>query len=376
MTVSTEAHEPADGADRQLAPAVVRHVTHTLLTAAPGASALAIGLHHRGRRATVVCGTTAHHGGVPASAATRFEIGSVTKTFTALLLAEQAARGELHLDDPLARHLPAGAASPACRRSLTLTHLATHTSGLPSTPPGLPRFLPALFSSLFGTPLLSPMAAAYAAYSPDHALRALARARLHARPGTRVRYSNYAVGLLGHVLPTAAGGSPYPELLAARVLRPLRLRDTGCTATGPPGATEATGYWHHRAQPSLRMPALTAAGELRSSARDLLTFTEALIDPDSVNGLPHTLHTALHDVLRPRLRVPRRTTLLALLWHIRPRPDGSQLYFHTGGTFGFSTFIGFNPQHGTALVALANTCAHRRNRLVQHAHDALIGLHS
>ncbi|MER6090031.1 serine hydrolase domain-containing protein [Streptomyces bluensis] len=375
MTALTETGSLADDADRRLAPALVRQATHHLLSAAPGASTIAVGLHREGRRATVVRGATAHHGGVPATAATRFEIGSATKTFTALLLAEQAARGELNLDDSLARHLPAVATGPAARHTITLTHLATHTSALPGTPPGLPRLLPALCGPLLQAPLPSRMTAAYAAYTPDHALRALGRTRLRARPGTRVRYSNYAVGLLGQALSAAAGGIPYPDLLDTRVLRPLGLRETDCTTTAPSGTTQATGYWHHRAQPPLRMPALTASGELRSSTRDLLTVTEALIDPASATGVPPSLHTALRDVQRPRLRIPRGTTLLALVWNIRPRPDGSHLYFHTGGTFGFSTFIGFNPHHRTALVALANTSAHRRNNLVQQAYNTLIDLH-
>ncbi|MFH9657051.1 serine hydrolase domain-containing protein [Streptomyces sp. NPDC017248] len=365
----TSRGDAGDDPDAWLDPALVRQITGSLLTAAPGASAIAVGLHRQGRRALAVRGHTAHRGGVPATAATRFETGSLTKTFTALLLAEQAAAGELHLDDPLARHLPSGCAAP-----ITLTHLATHTSGLPNVPPGLPRLLPTLAGSLLKAPW-PPMATAYAAYSPEQALCTLAQIRLRARPGSRVHYSNYAVGLLGQALPTAAAGMPYPDLLEARVLRPLDLRDTSVSPHPPPGTRQATGYWRRHAQPPLRMPALTASGELRSSARDLLTVTEALINPEHPAGLPPTLRTALREVQRPRLRLPRHNTLLALVWNIRPRRDGSHLYFHTGGTFGFTTFVGFNPSHRTALVVLANSAADRRNDMVQHAYDTLIDLH-
>ncbi|MEU1054522.1 serine hydrolase domain-containing protein [Streptomyces sp. NPDC005876] len=354
--------------------ALERHVTRGLLSAMPDASAVAVALHRRGRRALVVRGRTAHRGGVPATADTRFEVGSLTKTFTALLLAEQAARGELGLDDPLARHLPAGTAVPHRGTPITLTHIATHTSGLPGVPPAFPRLLPALSAVLLQAPWCA-LSGAYAAYRSEQALRALGHIRLAARPGSRVRYSNYAVGLLGQALPTAAAGLPYPDLLRTRVLHPLGLRDTTTAAHPPPGTSQAIGYWRRRPQPPLRMPAFTASGELRSSARDLLTLTEALITPDSLPGLPHALRAALREVQRPRLRLPRRRGMLALIWNIRPRPDGSHLYFHTGGTFGFTAFAGFSPEHRTALVVLANTSAGRRNDIVQQAYTTLTGLH-
>ncbi|MES4906922.1 MULTISPECIES: serine hydrolase domain-containing protein [unclassified Streptomyces] len=350
-----------EGADHLLAPATVRRATRMLLSAAPGASAIAVGLHREGRRALVVRGHIAHHSHVPADADTRFEAGSLTKTFTALLLAEQAARGDLGHHDPLARHLPAATRLPAGGAAITLTHLATHTSGLPRLPPGLLRSAAPLF---FTNP--------YAAFTPDDVLRALARTRLRAAPGSRMRYSNFGLGLLGHALTGAAGGTPYPALLDARVLRPLGLRDSGCAASAAEGGTQATGYWYGRARPPFRMPGLPAAGALRASARDLLTLIEALLDPDSAD-VPAALRTALRDVTRPRVRLPNGRGL-SLVWNIRRRPDGSHLYHHSGATRGFTAFAGFNRRHSTALVALANTTPGPGNALTQEAYNALIGL--
>jgi CubicO group peptidase (beta-lactamase class C family) len=352
-----------DDAEHLLAPATVRQAMRTLLRAAPTASTIAVGLHSKGRRTLVVRGHTAHHGGVPADADTRFEVGSLTKTFTALLLAEQAAHGELDLGDPLAHHLPAGTVLPSGGTAITLTHLATHTSGLPRLPPGL---LTSAVPQLFANP--------YADFSTDDVLHALTRTRLRARPGTRVRYSNFGVGLLGHALTGAAGNLSYPTLLDGRVLTPLGLHHTSCATAAPTGGTQATGYWHRRARPPFLIPGLPAAGALRSSARDLLTVTEALLDPVSAE-VPSTLRTALREVLRPRLRLPRGSSL-ALLWNIRPRRDGSHLYHHSGGTRGCTAFAGFNPHHRTALVALANTAPGVGNTLVQAAYTALLALHS
>ncbi|MGK5640004.1 serine hydrolase domain-containing protein [Streptomyces sp. URMC 126] len=356
---------PDSEAGRLHPTAPVHRELRALLLAAPRASTVAVGLHHSGRRAFLVRGTTAHHGGLPADAGTRFEIGSLTKTFTALLLAEQAARGELGLADPLGRHLPAvprvhGAA-------IALTHLATHTSGLPRLPPGLLR-------SAVPRLLTNP----YAGFGTDDVLRALARTRPRHAPGTRVHYSNFGVGVLGHALTAAAGDSSsgpapsYASLLADRVLKPLALRDTDCAAAVPAGLTQVTGHRYGRAQPPLVLPGLPAAGALRSSARDLLTFAEALLDPASA-GVPATLRGALADVRRPRLRLPRGDGL-GLVWNIRPRHDGSRVHHHSGGTPGCTAFAGFVPRHGTALVALANTAPGPGNTLVQAAYHALLAL--
>ncbi|MDN0193564.1 serine hydrolase domain-containing protein [Streptomyces sp. S.PNR 29] len=360
--MTSHSDSPAEAVDRLHAPAPVREALQALLSAAPQASTTAVGLHRKGRRALIVRGRTAHHGGVPADAGTRFEVGSLTKTFTALLLAEQAARGELDLHDPLARHLPPGTAMPPGGSALTLTHLATHTSGLPRLPPGLLRSAVPRFLS-------NP----YARFTTDEVLHALARTRLRAAPGARVRYSNFGVGLLGHALTGAAGTSSYAALLDDRVLTPLALRDTCCTTTPPVGGTQATGYWHRRARPPFHIPGLAAAGAVRASARDLLTYVEHLLDPASAE-VPPALGAGLSDVLRPRLRLPRGSGL-ALIWNVRPRRDGSHLYHHAGGTRGCTAFAGFNPHHGTALVALANTSPTLPSTpLLQQAYTTLLAL--
>ncbi|MFD0383513.1 serine hydrolase domain-containing protein [Streptomyces stramineus] len=195
------------------------------------------------------------------AADTRFETGSLTKTFTALLLAELVARREVRYHDPVARYLPRALPGGP---PVTLLHLATHTSGLPRQPRGCSRAPRGTAGS--ATPTLR---------TPRRPDGRAPRTRLHHRPGTRVRYSNFGVGLLGHALARAAGGS-YPELLAERVLRPLGLADTDCD----PGRPQAPGHWHGRPRPPWLIPALPAAGALRSSGRDMLTLLTALLAPE------------------------------------------------------------------------------------------------
>ncbi|ONK11312.1 Beta-lactamase precursor [Streptomyces sp. MP131-18] len=298
-----------------------------------------------GGAAALCRGTADRAGATPVTDRTRFEIGSVTKTFTVLLLAEMAARGEVALGDP------AGARG----RPITLEHLATHTSGLPRLPRGLLRTaLPGWFTNPYGR------------YPPERLLPALARTRVRRTPGTRVRYSNFGVGLLGRLLAEEAG-TDYAALLDARLLGPLGLGDT----TTDPTLPQATGHWRGRPLPPWQIPALPGAGALRSSAADLLRFLGAHTAPDAAapNG---PLHAALREVVRPRSPGPGGPEL-PLAWSRRARP-GHALYFHSGGTRGTSTFVGFCPAPRVHVVALAATAPTLRGRFIQEAYVLLRAL--
>ncbi|PJE96552.1 penicillin-binding protein [Streptomyces carminius] len=309
-----------------------------------------------------------------ATEATRFELGSVTKTFTALLLAESVARGEVRADEPIAGRLPGPAVPRGLGDRITFEHLATHTAGLPRLPPGLPRrALPRWFTNPYET------------FTPEHLLRSLPRVRVRRPPGERVRYSNLGVGLLGQLLGEAAGTGPadrsgpagqtdptgYAAALTARVLAPLGLADTTCD----PEVPQATGHFHHRPRPPWRIPGLPGAGALRSSPRDLLRYLTALLDPpDGPARIPGTLRTALHDVTRPRVTEPGGDRV-CLVWKSRllTAADGAprELLFHSGGTRGFTSFAGFSPTTGTALAALTNGSPTLRGTFIHTAYRAL-----
>ncbi|WP_367128754.1 serine hydrolase domain-containing protein [Saccharothrix sp. HUAS TT1] len=294
-----------------------------LLAVTSGATGVAVAARHDGQRVVLCSGVTARDDPSPVRPDTRFELGSLTKTFTALLLADAVARGEVGYDDPVERHLPPGSLHRV-RHPVTPTRLATHTSGLPQLPPGLLRAAVPHWST-------NP----YRAFGPDDLVAAARRTR--ARPPGRVRYSNFGVALLGLALSRAAG-RPYEDLVAERVLRPLGLADTGCATT-----PQATGHLRGRPRPPWEIPGMPAAGVLRSSADDLLRYLEAHLAPRD-----GALSEALTEVVRPRLDPD-----LCLVWNLRRKP-GHDLLFHSGGTRGFTAFAGFSPQSGAALVVLTN----------------------
>ncbi|WP_328912008.1 MULTISPECIES: serine hydrolase domain-containing protein [unclassified Streptomyces] len=341
------------------APLWASDIAGPVLGASGRGSGTVVALRRGDERVFLTDGHTAYGGREPVGADTRFEIGSLTKVLTALLLAERVARGEVAYGSRVSGLLPPGVTLGEHGAPVTLLHLATHTSGLPRLPPGLP-------ASARGRWLTNP----YEAFSADDLMTAVGRTRPRFVPGTRVRYSNFGVGLLGRLL-VGAGGSGvdgYGALLGARVLRPLGLERTDCGEL-----SQATGYWHRHAQPPWRIPGLPAAGAVRSSGRDLLRLLDALIDPGEV---PEPfLRAGLADVVRPRLALPRGDRRLALIWNIQPRP-GHDLYHHSGGTRGFSSFAGFSPRTGVALVALTNTAPRMGSPFIQSAYEALRALAS
>jgi CubicO group peptidase (beta-lactamase class C family) len=288
-----------------------------------------------------------------------YELGSLSKTFTVLLLAALAADGVLGLDDPLAAHLPELPLGSPHARGITLRHLATHTSCLPRVPRDL---LPAA--------VLHPRTNAYAGYGPERLTSAFATTPVRRAPGTRWRYSNFALALLGAALEHTTA-TPYPALLDQRVLNPLGLTATTALPPAAPGAAgPARLAVGHRSDgrtplPATEMSAFTPAGGVRATPGDLLGYAEALLDPDR-----GPLGRALHEVQVPVLRrgLGHRHTH-TLTWYLHPAAAGP-LLFHAGATFGQQSFLGFHPATGTAVIGFATR--HDRTWALTNAAYALL----
>jgi D-alanyl-D-alanine-carboxypeptidase/D-alanyl-D-alanine-endopeptidase len=269
---------------------------------------------------------------------TLFEIGSVTKTFTSLLLADGVVRGDWALDDPVRDLLPAGSVVPTRDGvEITLGHLATHTSGLPSSPVPLVR----------GSVEMLRGRDPYADLTPDGLLAALAEARLGRTPGTGgVHYSNLGVGVLGRALAHASGTS-YGALVEQRVCRPLGLVDTAThdRLTDEQLARLAPGHrGRGRPAPAWPLDGLPGAGALRSTAEDLLRYLDAWLEPDST-----PLGDAVRLCLQPRVEGRQA---IGLGWLLTERPH--RLWWHNGGTGGYRAFVGFVPETRTAVAVLGN----------------------
>ena len=266
-----------------------------------------------------------------------FEIGSVTKVFTALLLAVLSGAGEVALDEPLADLYPE-LTIPVRGRPITLVDLATHSAGLPRLPPGLLR------------QGLRHRDNPYATFSEGDVARAIESVRLRAEPGARVRYSNFGAGLLGQALARRAA-TPYGDLVRARVCAPLGLVDTVVRRSADQLARRAVGHDRRgRAVPDWDIDSLPGMGALHSTSADLARFLAAQLDPAST-----PLGEAIRLTQQPRLSAGRLGHQ-ALGWMLSPLPrTDRRMLWHNGGTGGAFSFVGLEPETGVGVAALTNT---------------------
>jgi CubicO group peptidase (beta-lactamase class C family) len=313
-----------------------------------------------GRR-VVHCGGTAPPPATPREDL-RYELGSASKTFTGLLLAQLIRRGVLSGGEAATACLAAArrtdvtvASRPTVASDgapVTLAHLLTHTSGLPALP-----------ADFFVRALPAWRTAPYARYPAARVIDAFLRHRRRHRPGTRWRYSNFGVAVLGHAV-AAATGTPWEELLGGHVLRPLALGDTAFRAQGPD--TDAVGHGKDGRTPVPAFDAggFQAAGAVRATPHDLLTFLEAHLDPAGTPLAGTPLVGALRAVRTPVLRRGLGHRHVHTMAWFRHPTDAGPMYFHGGATLGQQAFLGFRPGTGTALAAVCT----RRFR----AHDPFV----
>ncbi|MFI2612768.1 serine hydrolase domain-containing protein [Kitasatospora sp. NPDC018619] len=294
-------------------------------------------------------GRTGPGGGTPGPH-TLFDVGSVTKVFTSLVLARLALDGTVRLDEPLAAVLTrasgARAAVPARGpQPITLRHLATHTSGLPRLPRGMAA-----------KSLLSPNPPdPYADCTAERVLDGLARTRLRAAPGHGFRYSNLGAGLLGLAL-AQRSGTGYEELVAREVCAPLGLVDTCVRPGGERSARLAHGHTAGgRPVPHWTFGDLPGMGGLRSTAADLVAFLRAQLAAEREPRAPLSPAIALTRETRHRVN-PSAWAHLGWLGHRLHAQQGGHLQiWHNGGTGGFRSFVAFDPEKQVGAVVLGNT---------------------
>ena len=284
-----------------------------------------------------------------------FEIGSTSKVFTSLLLADAVARGEVSLNDPVAKYLPAEVKVPERNgKKITLVDLATHTSALP--------YMPSNFAPKDPT---NP----FADYTEKQLYELLSSYQLPRDIGSKYEYSNLAVGLLGHVLARRAG-TDYETLLRTRVLDPLGMKSTAIALSAALQKRLAPGHNPQGERvPNWDIPTLAGAGAIRSTANDLLTFLAA-----NLGYMKSPLAPAMASMLRTRRPTTIPNTEVGLGWHITKVGD-RELVWHNGGTGGYRAYMGMDPKKRTGVVVLSNmNTAAGVDDIGQHLLDASLPL--
>ncbi len=266
---------------------------------------------------------------------TVFEIGSISKVFTSILLADMVLREKLHLDDPVQKFLPDSVRVPSRDgAAVTLYHLATHTSGLPRMPDNFAPKDPA-----------NP----YADYTVEQMYAFLAGVELSGKPGAKAAYSNVGVGLLGHILALQAG-TTYEALMRERIAGPLKMTDTVITLT--PQLRERLAQGHDATLAPVAnwdIPTLAGAGALRSTVDDMLLFLAA-----NLGRTDSPIARAMEETQRSREDFSGPEMRIGLGWLIRKAPGGT-IHWHNGGTGGYHSFAGFDREHKRGVVVLSNS---------------------
>lgn len=271
----------------------------------------------------------------PLTGDTLFEIGSETKVFTSLLLADAIRRGEVTLDEPVARLLPETVHVPERGgKQIELVDLATHTSGLPRMPANFAPKNPA-----------NP----YADYTAERMFEFISGYQLTRDIGERYEYSNLGAALLGQALARRAG-MDYPTLVRTRITGPLGMKDTVVELTPALQARMARGHnLGLEPVPNWDLTGMAGAGALRSTTNDMLTFLGYEL------GFKATpLKAAMDDQLAVRRATPQANMKVALAWHINTTPT-AEVVWHNGGTGGFRTWMGFDPRARVGVVVMTNT---------------------
>lgn len=264
-----------------------------------------------------------------------YEIGSITKAFTAVLLADLVEEGAVELETRVQRLLGENVTVPTRNGAeITLEHLSSHSSGLPRLPDNM-----------------RPANAAnpYADYTVAQLYEFLSSHELERDIGAEVEYSNLATGLLGHAL-AVSQETDYETLVSERLLEPLAMADTSITLSSSQQERLAIGHSVQlRPVANWDLPTLAGAGALRSTVSDMLTFVEANL------GLRESpLQAAMAVTHAPRKSFPGPNMQIGLGWVIRGG-HGRELHWHNGGTGGYRSFLGFDLESKTGVVVLSNS---------------------
>jgi D-alanyl-D-alanine-carboxypeptidase/D-alanyl-D-alanine-endopeptidase len=309
------------------------------MLAADNAGAIVLGIVDENGSRVFSAGKLDNGSGLRPDGDSLFEIGSITKTFTVLLLQDMVERGELGLDDPVAKYLPTSVRMPTYQdREITLLDLATQTSGLPREPDNL-------------TPSIELPENPFADYTIDRMYDFLSRHELQREPATAFGYSNVGMALLGHILELKTG-EDFESLVVERICRPLAMDSTRVKLSPELTARLAAGHGSSGARaPNWEFQVYASAGALRSTANDMLKYVSAQL------GLSDSRLTAAMEKTHPiRFRDAPVYGSTAMPWMDRGISDqtGQSLLGHAGGTGGYEAFIGFDKERRRGVVVLTS----------------------
>ena len=295
--------------------------------------ALVIGITQRGKTFVTGFGRTDPTNNIAPNGKTIFEIGSISKVFTGIVLAEMIRTARVEIDDPISKYLPPGKIPDgSVVGKITLRQLATHSSGLPRMPSDFPNI---------------DSDNPYARVGVEDLYRSLAKTEL-AQPGKESAYSNFGFAVLGRVLELRAD-KPNEQLVREIICSPLGMSDTVIRLSpdqrsrfieGHDAKGKVVAHWD--------FDAYAPAGAIRSDVDDMLKFVAAnLAENDS--DLSKTLTEARKTFFS------NNSDNIGLAWQKEEMLEGLKILWHNGGTGGFRSFMAIAPGSQTGIILLSNS---------------------
>ncbi|MDB4921147.1 serine hydrolase [Mucilaginibacter sp.] len=293
---------------------------------------LCIGIIKDGKTRIYQYGETKKGNGKLPNADSFFEIGSITKTFTATLLAWYVNEGKVKLTDPITMYLPDSVAVNQSLKGITLLNLVNHTSGLVSVPDNLKDNMTDQFNP-------------YKDYTKQLMYSYLKICRLNNKPGEKYAYSNLGVGLLGTILQYVSGKT-FEQMVTTVITRPLGMLSTA-QYLNPLLSPRFVSVYNSDGNPTIAwdFDVLAPCGALRSTVNDLLRYAKANMHPGA-DSLSKAIELTHHITFTKDVKI-------GLGWHVIP-VNGISYYFHNGGTYGSNSFLAFNADKNIAIVVLSN----------------------
>lgn len=292
---------------------------------------LAVAVISGGKESIYTSGTANKSTGAAIDTSSIFEIGSITKIFTGIMLADEVVNGRMKLEDNITKYIPARSDAAL---QVTMLHLSTHSSGAP-------RLADNFWSSV------KDKENPYASYGEKELYDYLDNMKLNTAPGTRYSYSNVGTGILGNIL-CRQYGSSYESLVQEKVCKPFGMHSTKMTLTSKDEHL-ATGYSKGKAMSNWDFQDATAGqGALRSSITDMMRFMRHNLKPSG------DLEAAIKLAQETHFTDQRTGQMMGLGWHKGWFYDQRYLE-HTGGTGGYRSFIGLLPGTNTGVVVLSNS---------------------
>ena len=261
-----------------------------------------------------------------------YEIGSISKVFTCILLAENILNGKMKLSDPIENYLPKRVKVPSRNsKTITLKDLATHSSGLPRMPNNFTPSNP-----------LNP----YFDYTIDLAYDFMSEHELARDIGSQFEYSNYGMGMLGHILELESGMS-YEDLIRKRIADVLNMDDTRVVFNNRMKNSLARAHSNGKEVENWDLPALAGAGAIRSTTSDMVKFLKANMVTNET-----TLNKAMKISHQVAYKNKEQKFEMGLGWHYA---IDKTVVWHNGGTGGYRAFAGFIEGTTKGVVVLTNS---------------------